>query len=453
MKILFIIPAPFNPKKTYQEYPLGPGFVATAIQKDGHEVYIVDQGVEEDFKKILEDLLSKHNFQVIAFSVITPSYHEALEIQSWLAQKTDAFFVAGGLHPTLFPLDFLSNGFDFVIQGEGETAMRKLLKILGRTEDFSSIPGLAYKNKGILRFSKELAHSDFSDIHSPIDRSMYNLGRYSHHTILTSRGCPFQCKFCCNYSRVFKKHATYPDNLASIFNEMEAIITKFNSSSFFFADDNLFTCAKRARDFCAGLHRLSRRPEWLCQCRTDIFNEEIADALVDAGCKIVNFGIEAGSQEILNRAEKRIPVNLTPKAINIASERNLIIRTNWIFGLPGSLDEQLESLYLMQKLPPHQISIHQFIPFPGTDYYDNPQKYGIKIKNPKDFSGFVYGGINRNIEYDYLSISELEFLFKETINVLEKAGYVSSDKANSENNAVFTTPLSKTSIPLFSKRE
>jgi len=78
-------------------------------------------------------------------------------------------------------------------------------------------------------------------------------------------------------------------------------------------------------------------------------------------------------------------------------------KTGWIYGLPGSLDEQYESIEFMLELRPHEISIHQLIPFPGTIYYNDPARFGIRIANPTAFESFCYGGLEGDIRFDYLT--------------------------------------------------
>ncbi len=90
------------------------------------------------------------------------------------------------------------------------------------------------------------------------------------------------------------------------------------------------------------------------------------------------------------------------------------VKTGWVFGLPGTLDEQYESVAFMRELRPHEISIHQFIPFPGTEYYEPAGGYGVRIRDPKDFASFCYGGLSDNISFDYLSQGQLIELLEYT---------------------------------------
>jgi len=96
------------------------------------------------------------------------------------------------------------------------------------------------------------------------------------------------------------------------------------------------------------------------------------------------------------------------------------------------------------EIHPHEISIHQLIPFPGTVYYDDPARFGIRIANPKAFESFCYGGLDGNIQFDYLSHAQLVKLLEETARALEAAGYVSSDQAGLTPSSSILRPSTET---------
>jgi radical SAM superfamily enzyme YgiQ (UPF0313 family) len=178
----------------------------------------------------------------------------------------------------------------------------------------------------------------------------------------------------------------------------------------------------------------------------------VAEVMASANCRRIYFGIESGSDDILNRASKRSTVEKMLSGVQCASNAGIRVKTGWIYGLPGTMTEQRKSIDLMLRMRPHEISIHQLIPFPGTAYYSRPQDFGIRIKNPKDFESFCYGGIGDNISFDYMSPSELIALLEETANALEREGYVSSDIATTENEFVYSSPLHQNSMNVFKSK-
>jgi hypothetical protein len=168
-----------------------------------------------------------------------------------------------------------------------------------------------------------------------------------------------------------------------------------------------------------------------------------------AECQRIYFGVESGSDGILREAKKGMTTAQIRRGIRAALDAGLRVKTGWIYGLPGSLEEQYESIPFMLELRPHEISIHQLIPFPGTVYYNDPSRFGIRIADAKDFESFCYGGLDGGIRFDYLSNSQLRQLLEDTASALEAAGYVSSDQAGPGAEYIYTTPLSRNSMNVF----
>jgi len=187
--------------------------------------------------------------------------------------------------------------------------------------------------------------------------------------------------------------------------------------------------------------------------RADRVDPAIAAAMLEAGCQRIYFGVESGSDAILQRAKKGMTKDQIRRGIRAAIDAGLRAKTGWIYGLPGSLEEQYESIEFMLELRPHEISIHQLIPFPGTIYYNEPARFGIRISDPKAFESFCYGGLEGDIRFDYLSHQQLVRLLEETSRALENAGYVNSDEADAGSEFIYTTPLSRQSMNVFRTQE
>jgi hypothetical protein len=183
--------------------------------------------------------------------------------------------------------------------------------------------------------------------------------------------------------------------------------------------------------------------------RADGVDARIAAAMVEAGCQRVYLGVESGSDSILAAAQKGLTTDQIRRGVSAAIAAGLRVKTGWIYGLPGPLAEQYRSIGFMLELRPHEISIHQLIPFPGTVYYADPARFGIRIADPKSFESFCYGGLEGNIRFDYLSHGQLVELLAETSRRLEAAGYVTSDAATPQSEYVYTTPLNRNSMNVF----
>ncbi len=266
---------------------------------------------------------------------------------------------------------------------------------------------------------------------------------------IASRGCPYDCSFCCNYTGTVLVKGVAICGHERVIREMAILEKDFGAKEIFFADDIFFLKKKSIVTFCEEYAASGLGVSWIGQLRADSMDSAVAEAMASANCRRIYFGIESGSDDILNRAKKRMTVEKMLTGVQCASDAGIRVKTGWIYGLPGSLTEQRKSIDLMLRMRPHEISIHQLIPFPGTAYYSRPQDFGIRIKNPKDFESFCYGGIGDNISFEYLSQSEMIALLEDTANALERDGYVSSDIATPEDEYVYSSPLQKKSMNVF----
>ena len=452
MRVLFDVPRSCNPKQTYREYPLGVGFLGTLLkQAAGHEVSIFDQNAEAADDLVFLKRVAEFQPAVVGFSVITPNYPVARkQIQAIKRQHPQMRVIAGGIHATLFAEDLVADGADVVMLGEGEASIIELVARLGSGTELADLPGLVIRNR-----TGEVIRTEGLALNMPLgrlpvaDRALYNLPRYTHHSMLASRGCPHHCAFCCNYTGALRSESVAVRCHEEVLAEMELLRDNFGAKEIFFADD-LFLLRKRdILAFCEAAIARRLGVRWIAQMRADQVDSQVAEAMRAAGCQRIYFGVEAGSDRILRRAKKGMTAAQIARGVRAAKAAGLRVKTGWIYGLPGTLEEQAASIPFMLELRPHEISIHQLIPFPGTDYYRHPGRYGIRIGDPKAFESFCYGGLDDNIQFDYLSQSQLLKLLEDTVRALDSAGYVGSDQARPGAEFIYSTPLSKTSMTVF----
>jgi radical SAM superfamily enzyme YgiQ (UPF0313 family) len=282
-----------------------------------------------------------------------------------------------------------------------------------------------------------------------VDRNLYNLPKYTHHSMLASRGCPHHCAFCCNYTGTVRADGVGIRQHLRVIAEMEHLRDAHEAKEIFFADDIFLLRKHDILEFCKANVERKVGVKWIGQMRADRVDVTIAEAMRAANCQRIYFGVESGSDTILKAAQKGMTTAQLRKGIGAAKDAGLRVKTGWIYGLPGTLDEQYESIQFMLDMRPHEISIHQLIPFPGTVYYNDPSRFGIRIANPKSFESFCYGGLDGDIQFDYLSHEQLRQLLEDTASALEDAGYVSSDMAKPGEEYIYTTPLSRNSMNVF----
>ena len=453
MRVLFAVPRSHNPKQMYREYPLGVGYLATILEQQGHAVRIFDQNVEGPEDALLLDLAAQFQPGIVGFSVITPNYPVARrQIQRLKQEHPGIRVIAGGIHANLFPEDLLADGADAVVLGEGEPVIAQLVCALEEGGRLGGLPGLVFRDPAgqVIRTpgGPLVARLDQVPV---VKRSLYNLPRYAHHSMMASRGCPYHCAFCCNYSGTVRHNGVGVRGPHPVLAEMLHLRDRYGAREIFFADDLFLLCKKDILEFCRACADCRPGIEWIGQMRANQVDDGVGAAMAQAGCRRVYFGVESGSESTLGNAKKGMTCAQIRLGVRAAQKAGLRVKTGWIYGLPGSLEEQYASIPFMLELRPHEISIHQLIPFPGTVYYQDPGRFGIRIANPKAFESFCYGGLDGNIRFDYLSHSQLVQLLQDTATALEGAGYVSSDLAGPDSEFIYTTPLNQNSMNVFGR--
>jgi radical SAM superfamily enzyme YgiQ (UPF0313 family) len=451
MKVFLLVPRCLNPKQTYREYPLGVGLIATALKKRGCEVSLYDQNAEGPDDDPLFDRLREFAPDIVGFSVITPSYPIAKrQIRRLRRERTEAFIVAGGVHAGLFPEDLLADGADAVVIGDGCSAMTALVEKMNQRAPWQGLPGIVYRDAAgrVVRPARSAKRLQGDDL-PIVDRDVFNLPLYTHHSLFASLGCLHRCMFCCNYAGTVLQDGVTIRSFDDLCREMHYLASRYEAKQVFFVDDVFLLSRGNVLGFCRRLPQENLDLQWIAQMRVDAIDREVAAAMRSANCRRIYFGVESGSEAILRRIRKGIDRAAISRGVQSAKDAGMRVKTGWVFGLPGTLEEQYEAVSFMRELRPHEISIHQFIPFPGTPYYERPAEHGIRIRDPKDFAGFCYGGLSDNISFDYLSRNELEELLRYAAAVLEAEGYVSSDRATAQNDYVFSTPMNEFSMNVF----
>jgi radical SAM superfamily enzyme YgiQ (UPF0313 family) len=451
MKVVLIVARCECPRQTYREYPLGVGMIATSLRLDGHDVAVFDQAAEDADDQMLAAYLQQAAPEVVGFSLTTPNYPASKrQIQRLRTDRPDVLIVAGGVHATLFPDDLLADGVDVVVRGEGVRAAQALLRRGRDRQRWREIPGLSFRDEQGRPLDTPLPPSSEPDgDFEIIDRGVYNLALYAHHSVLASLGCPYRCAFCCNYSGtvLHRRPAARPCN--EVIQEIQHLVDHYAADRLFFVDDVFLLGRPNTLDFCRRLAALSLPIRWVAQVRANGIDAEVAEAMAAAGCERVCLGAESGSEAILRRARKGIVKDDIRVAVRHARGAGMRVKTGWIYGLPGTLAEQYETIPFLRELRPHQVSLHWLVPFPGTDYYREPRKHGIRIGDPKDFGSFCYGDLSGNVTFDYVSHARLMELMERTVEALESEGYVSSDRATPADPYVFCAPSNVVPMRVF----
>lgn len=343
------------------DFPLGLGYLAAALEEEGHSVTIADlSGVPDE-----EWSCTIKRAPLYGIMLYTHTYRTALRLRDFLKHRdSDCSVIVGGAHPTALPNETLED-FDAVVEGEGEVSFLQLIKAWKQG---------GYSIKGIWTAPpiQVLDSIPFPARHL-VDYHSYHRRVEGERcaSIMTSRGCPFHCAFCC---KVLGRGIRFRSK-ENIIAELEQIIRDYGFRAFTFMDD-LFSLRKDFYPLLSDIREL--HITYRCHCRAGVNSFEDFKRLRASGCRVVAFGIESGSQRVLDILQKGTTVEQNTQAILDAKRAGLVTKAFMISGTPGETAEDVEETKRwFEVAQPDQFTLLQFIPLPGCRIFESPADYGI----------------------------------------------------------------------------
>lgn len=332
--------------------PLGLGYLSSYIQKYGKKALIID-GLRDNLsnQEILERVKNTET-KYVGITCLTAFYEETVELSKMLKEEGYTVLI-GGVHPTFMPKDTLKDTLaDFVIVGEGEIALNEFLD--GEREREREIQGIYslkdFENgKEILKAEKienldDLPFPDWEQINPNLyPRAPHGaiVKGYPIGIIMSSRGCPYRCKFCASpkfYDRSIRFRS--PENVVE---EIKYLIKNFKVKEIQFEDDNLTLKREHIEKICNLMIKNKIKIHWSCPngIRADKVDEQIIRLMKKAGCYNFAYGIESANPQILKNINKDEDINLIKKSIEIANKCRISCQGFFIFGLPGETKETI----------------------------------------------------------------------------------------------------------------
>ena len=195
--------------------------------------------------------------------------------------------------------------------------------------------------------------------------------------IITGRGCPYNCKFC---SKTF--NGVRLRSIDNIIQEIKFLKLKYGIKGIFINDELFITSKKRVFEFCDKIKPLNIK--WNCQGRVNIVNVDLLRRMKEAGCVAVGYGIESGSQTILNNMNKLITTEQSEKAIKDTLKLGMYPIIQMMYGYPGENKKTLrETMDFFKKIPyAGKIGLSVTTPLPGSELYETSIK-DLKISEEK----------------------------------------------------------------------
>ena len=370
---------------------IGIVLIGTILKKMGYDIKIYC----EDFAAIDYNEIKKAD--LVGISAITPTSTRSYKIMSEI-KKTNPFvpIVMGGPHPSFLPEESLQMGADYAVRGEGEKTIIELIEALEGEKTLDEIKGLSYKsNEGFVHTPEREFMNNLDELPFPDWTLVENYKAINYIPIQTSRGCPFNCKFC-TVIKLFGRKYRYR-SVDNVFNEIKYLIDIFKGTKakrIFFYDDNFSANRARIKKLLNKIiDEKIKMPTWFSQERLDLSeDEELVELMAKTGCKRVMAGIESVNPKTLEEYNKSQSVEEIRSAINVFHKHGIGIHGMFVLGSENDDIDSIKktmSFIVENKIDTVQVLI--LTPFPGTEIYDDLKKQGrIIFDGPEDW--YLYDG-------------------------------------------------------------
>jgi anaerobic magnesium-protoporphyrin IX monomethyl ester cyclase len=361
------------------EPPLGPLYIASALENAGWEVdfrdYQIFEGADAfEPRQLLRCIEAHHRVLMISCLVdMLPVILAAAELIK--LERPDTYILLGGPGPTAGASEFL-NAFpeiDAIVMGEGEETIQEWAVAYASAELVGKpIAGMVYRSgdeiviggpRGRIR-NLETAPRPAYHL---LDWKHYSAGR-----IITTRGCPYHCSFC-DVAPLWGRKATYRD-VTSAVEEMILLQDRYNAVGVSIADDTFVLNRDRVKEFCYTLLDRGADIQWGCFGRINLMSQELIALMAEAGCTAIFYGIDSGSSRILDRTLKELSVESILPTLEISARYFDRIEASFIWGYPfETYEDFLCTLDLAaqasQFAPTVNVQLHMLSPLPSSPIY------------------------------------------------------------------------------------
>ncbi len=401
MKVQLIYP-PLVPgeKPRYGLQPLGVLYLATFLKRHGIEAGVIDGEIEGLTVEEIVRRIAASGADLVGISAMTPQFPVALAIVRRVKSLAKNITTClGGAHSNATQEESLAicPELDFVIYGEGEHTLRELCS---KPEERHRplIDGLIYRDRrGGIAKNRPRAFITHIDELNPLDYELLDMTAYSMPylpgkrvaSMIISRGCPYRCSYCDAYiSQGRKVRLRTPRMIAE---EINSVASSYGIKHFSFKDSTFTVNREHTTMLMDDIRRLGAKIRWRCNSRVDRVDKEMLRAMRGAGCDMILYGAESGSQRILDNLQKGITVGQIVEAFRITHETGIKTYAAFMLGNPGETPETArQTIDLAKKLNPNIAVFFFTTAYPGTAIYSQALRDHTVQENwwhPKHYRG------------------------------------------------------------------
>lgn len=380
--------------------PLGLCYLAAVIKSQGWNIKIIDMGPQQVNLQRLNAIIKEYKPAIIGAGAATPTIGSVYKIMETTKNiNSQILTIVGGVHPSTLPDEVIQNEYiDVVIRGEGEIIIDEVIQKFERAgkNEIKGVRGTTQKGNGtILTNPSQDLIRDLDTIPFPA-RELLNLKLYRHPlsrnrcstTLLTSRGCPYQCIYCSHAVFGNKYRVRSSEN---VLNEIEYLIKDYRIREIQIIDDVFSLDVTRLKDICNKIIEKDLDMIWSLPngIRVDAIDYDTISLMKQAGCYSISFGIESGNEETLKYIKKNISMSSIRRAFSLAKRAGMETVAFIIIGLPNEGKKEInKTIKLMREIKADVVDFHTLIPLPGTEVYNELKKKGNILES--DWSKYTF---------------------------------------------------------------
>ena len=382
MKIVLV-----NPPIRYSMSPLPPlgiAYLAAVLRDAGYQdISIIDGAAMHLQQQDVVNQIISEKPDVVGFSVMSNVQDAARRLSADVRRFLPKTRICwGGAHATAMPQQSLSSGVvDTVFRHEAEASFLEYIRLLESGGDVRTVKGTCFldQNRTIVN-ERAPRVRDLDSLPLPA-RDLLPMDRYATAswfsdkvkratTIISSRGCPYECTYCANQVSWGDRRHIRRDP-CRVVDEMEMLVKDYGYTGFQFSDECLTANREHITRFCAEILDRGLKVSWVCSSTVRNVSREILDMMKRAGCEFVNYGVESGSPGIRERLKKRISNDEIFSAVAATKSAGLRVGCCFLLGSPGeTVGTARETIRMAQRLAPDDVAFNIVVPFPGTEIYE-----------------------------------------------------------------------------------
>ncbi|MBN1494020.1 MAG: radical SAM protein [Candidatus Omnitrophica bacterium] len=356
--------------------------MATILESAGHTVMVRDYPIMK--KSFIEYALDLESFapDIVVINATIPSLVKDIEcakIAKRQAFETTVVLRCGMIEPIARDVMHAEPDIDMIIYGESDFSLREILQ--GST--IAAVPGLFYRNGGVIEQTAARPYLQDLDSLPIVNRRLIDNNAYIRPDsgrplglIEVSRGCPYSCIFCLTPSTYGHGHRRRSPQ--SIVKEIALCVTEYGIRDFHLKSDLFSAHHEWVHELCDEIIKSGLSISWFANSRVDSVNKKLLRHMKESGCFAVSFGVESGSQEILDKMHKKITIDEIHKAFSLCKELKIETYAYFIIGFPWDTRETIEeSVTLAMRIDPNYVDFFFPYVFYGTPLYDICRDMGL----------------------------------------------------------------------------